>query len=113
LSAVELLAVHPDFVHVPLPVEPPPCTIPLEDALTKLPSKKIRAVKAKETHLETKLLPVLREQGLIADTLQSQTGKVWRGIVRLPEEDFDSSQRFQRLMAIKNLEGVFVETTIQ
>jgi len=113
LSAIEILAIHPDFVHVPLPIEPPPCTITLEDALTKLPSKKTRAGKAKESHLETKLLPVLREQGFIADTLQLQTGKMWRGIMRLPEEVFDSSQRFQRLMAIKNQEGMFIEANIQ
>ncbi|KAF8967190.1 hypothetical protein BDZ97DRAFT_1903577 [Flammula alnicola] len=105
---IQVMILHPDFVHVPLPTEPPPGSpSPQKDAAPK-PRKrrKNRDDEERTNLLHGDVVPLLQERGLISDTFTSDFTS-WQGIIRLPGRHREWGARPDRISAIKNMDGHF------
>lgn len=100
-----------------MPTEPPPNHMTL--LKKKTPLKKLSHIKAnltakarKSCPLHSNILPLLKERGLIAETLGVNVG-MWQGIVRLPGSEDQRGSRTERLAAIADTEGQYRRMVIQ
>jgi len=100
-----------------MPTEPPPNYMTL--LKKKNPLKKLSQIKAnltvkarKSCPLHSNILPLLKERGLIAETLGVNVG-MWQGIVRLPGSEDQRGSRTERLAAIAHTEGQYRRMVIQ
>jgi len=102
---------HPEFVYFPLPSDPPPLSTTPQ--LPKSRSRRRKTAEEKQTTLlQSFILPLLQQRGLIAETLTS-TQKAWQGIIRMPEGPAVWGDRADRVAAIENLEGRFRRMSIK
>ncbi|KDR82858.1 hypothetical protein GALMADRAFT_88601 [Galerina marginata CBS 339.88] len=111
-SEIRIMISHPDFVHVPLPTEQYPDTISLQKDVAKKRPRGRRKNEEKTNLLQTDIIPLLQQRGLIAETLSSSNFKSWDGIIRLPGQQEEWGARTERISAIDNTEGHFRKMTI-
>ncbi|KAH6911580.1 hypothetical protein BKA70DRAFT_1423309 [Coprinopsis sp. MPI-PUGE-AT-0042] len=99
-SSIEIMVLHPDHVHIPVPTAPPPLwedEFDLDIDPPALPKKK-RNTKASSSAtssgaltkkdresiiLHREVIPVLQQRGVLCEKL-SETRQTWTGVVRLP-----------------------------
>src|SRR5258707_11716878 len=95
------MVTHPEFVYFPLPSDPPPLSTTPQ--LPKSRSRRRKTAEEKQTTLlQSFILPLLQQRGLIAETLTS-TQKSWQGIIRMPEGPAGLGYRGNRAPASRNL----------
>ena len=103
---------HPDFVHIPLPTEPSPFQLLPPETTKRLRGKRKGDDKQVTSLLNTDVIPLLEQRGLVAET-SSINAKAWEGVVRLPECSGEWGSRSDRLSGMDNVEGRFRRMTIQ
>ena len=102
---------HPEFIYVPLPSAPSPLSTTTRPS--KSHSRRLKTAEEKQTTLlQTFILPLLQQRGLIAETLTS-TQKSWQGIIRMPEQLGVWGDRADRIADIENMEGRFRRMSIK
>ncbi|KAG2022563.1 hypothetical protein CC2G_000301 [Coprinopsis cinerea AmutBmut pab1-1] len=92
-STIEMLVLHPDHVHVPLPNVPPPFSgDDFDDFLrssdtpaTKRPRKKASLTKKdrQNSRLHSEVVPVLQQRGVLLEKI-AEAHHNWTGVVRIP-----------------------------
>jgi DNA polymerase beta len=103
LSSIEVMVLHPDHVHIPVPAVPPPVwedEFNLDDDLpaSALTPKRKRNKNASSLSgssgpltkkdresilLHSEVVPILQQRGVLCEKL-SETRHSWTGVVRLP-----------------------------
>jgi len=110
---IHIMVSHPDFVHVPLPLDPPP-HIPAKSKTTikKKSGRRRKDEDIRTNLLHTDILPVLQQQGLISETLSSGFTS-WQGVIRLPGPEAGWGSRIHRISAVENNDGEYRKMSIQ
>ncbi|PPR00469.1 hypothetical protein CVT24_004530 [Panaeolus cyanescens] len=113
---IQLMIMHPDFVHIPLPSDPSPFHVsetpsPIKSPPKKRTRKSLFSDEKTRNYLHDDIIPLLQQRGLLVDTLSKSDSK-WEGIVRLPGPEESWGTRLQRISGIENLEGQFRRMTI-
>lgn len=110
---INVIVSHPDFVHVPLPLDPPP-HIPAKSKTTikKKSGRRRKDEDIRTNLLHTDILPVLQQQGLISETLSSRFIS-WQGVIRLPGPETSWGSRIHRISAVENNDGEYRKMSIQ
>ncbi|KAJ7701481.1 hypothetical protein B0H17DRAFT_1195267 [Mycena rosella] len=101
-SDIDLIVLHPDHVHVPVPIGTP---AKISSATRK------RNGALPPSLMQTEVGPALLTRGLLAAALSNGDLK-WQGIVLLPESDSPVTtdqigERQRRIAAIENVEGTY------
>ncbi|KAJ7079734.1 hypothetical protein B0H15DRAFT_857858 [Mycena belliarum] len=105
-SDIDLILLHPEHVHVPVPTGPP-------SKISNTPSRK-RNGALPASLLQAEVVPSLQARGLLAAEISSGALK-WQGIVLVPDSDADAPStqmdqiavRQRRLGAIERGEGAY------
>ncbi|KAJ7780718.1 hypothetical protein DFH07DRAFT_793172 [Mycena maculata] len=98
-SDIDLIILHPDHVHVPVPLGTP------SKVSTVSATKRNGALPA--SLLQSEVVPALQTRGILAAAMSSGDLK-WQGIVLVPEPTDDQwGERQRRLAAIESGQGVY------
>ncbi|KAJ6611427.1 hypothetical protein B0H10DRAFT_2056629 [Mycena sp. CBHHK59/15] len=105
-SDIDLIILHPDHVHVPVPKVPPSAEI----STTAVPRQRYSPTQSSILQLE--VVPALQARGILAATLWNGALK-WQGIVLIPgsesyaKDEDQFTERRRRAAAIENGEGAY------
>ncbi|KAF8798919.1 Nucleotidyltransferase [Phlegmacium glaucopus] len=97
---ISLMISHPDYVHIPLPTEPPGETVSKKRGRPSASSSKLNNL------LHNDAVPLLQKRGLVVESL-SVNSMSWQGIVRLPVMAESSASSAERIAAIKEISGQY------
>ncbi|KAF8214937.1 hypothetical protein K438DRAFT_1659786 [Mycena galopus ATCC 62051] len=104
-SDIDLIILHPDHVHVPVPT-----IFPSHIDVSPSPRKRKNGTRPPSL-LQDDIVPILQSRGVLAATLSSGDLK-WQGVVLLPDpasaiKDDQLAERKRRTTAIENGDGVY------
>ena len=110
---IHAIVSHPDFVHVPLPLDLPPHIPAKSKTITKKKTGRRRKDEDIRTNLlHTDILPLLQQRGLISETLSHEFTS-WQGVIRLPGPEAGWGSRIHRISAMENNDGEYRKMSIQ
>ncbi|TFK40760.1 hypothetical protein BDQ12DRAFT_679978 [Crucibulum laeve] len=102
--SIELVFLHPTFVHVPTPTAPPPSKV--TGRIYNMRAGYVGQLQKSASPLHTAILPVLHDIGFLADRL-ALTSNTCEFVCRLPGEVENWGKISERQEAIKNVEGEY------
>jgi len=112
LKEIHVMVSHPDFVHVPLPLDPAHIPDKSGPKTKKKSSSRRKKEDVRTNLLHTDIIPLLQQRGLISETLSSEPTS-WQGGIRLPGPEAGWGSRIHRISAVENNDGEYRKMSIQ